>query len=527
MSLKLKFTVLLAVIGLAVLGALTTAWWSLSVVQREVRRPVESMTTVLAGLGELLDALAARRADLLRRPAGTPRPAGNARDLAQLADRLRELDPWALTQTGKSTFANLRARMARIGELDAADPLVVEAETDAAVELIELIRRRIVENSALAVAYGDEIRRTLFWALAGALIIVALACVLGGLLVRRWVLRPIAELRAATQRIGAGDFSYRIAIAPSRAGKLDELARLSAEVNSMAGLVARLQDERVEQARLAAVGEMVRRLAHNLRNPLSGIRSLAELSRIELSDVASAAPPGSPAPGELAPPIDNQRRIIKAVDRFEGWLSDLLSVSRPVDLSSVAILPVEVGAWLESIAEAHRPGAIARGITLDVDTAQGPRTASIDRRHLDQAVTAIITNALEASPNGCRITIATGLSAPGGAFPGLPGWSLRITDQGPGVPNELRERIFRPYFTTKRDGSGIGLASALQAVELHGGRISVESPPDGTGAVFVIDLPFLHPPVGHTGPPTLDLRPASPATIGHPHNRHGPDSGDR
>lgn len=503
MSLQSKFAILLVALGLAMVAALSSAWWSLTVMQREVRRPVQSMSAVLIGLARLQDALNATPTSSTPSPppreisgvtSGTVASTPETRSLSQLADALL-IDQWALTLTGKSTFTNLRARVTEIESL----PYLATGNTpdpertrriDDAERLIELIRRRIVEGSSATLAYGDEIRLRLGVVLGASMAVSLLAAVLGGLLVRRWVLMPVRELHAAAGRIGAGDFSYRVPVQPHAAASRDELQRLSAEVNTMAGLVAGLQDERVEQARLAAVGEMVRRLAHNLRNPLGGIRSLAELSRMELR---APAPPSSAELGELA---EHQHRIIKAVDRFEAWLNDLLSVSTPADPASVNLARVDIPAWLDSVVEVHRPAATAKGLTLAVDTASGPPAAPIDRRHLDQAITAILANALDVAPNGSRIQItAVAISHPREGR-----WQVRIADQGPGVPTELRDRIFQPYFTTKRDGNGIGLASAFQAVRSHGGHLSVTDPPDGSGAVFVIDLPAPGDSGGHPRP---------------------------
>jgi len=103
---------------------------------------------------------------------------------------------------------------------------------------------------------------------------------------------------------------------------------------------------------------MVRRLAHNLRNPLAGIRSLAELTRADL-------PPDSPA-------IENQERIVTTVDRFERWLSELLSATTPL---RVAPAPSPVASWLRAVAEPLRPLANERGVDLQVRVEAAPDIA--------------------------------------------------------------------------------------------------------------------------------------------------------
>jgi signal transduction histidine kinase len=311
----------------------------------------------------------------------------------------------------------------------------------------------------------------------------------------------VAHLRTATARIAAGDFAHRIALGAPAGSRADELHQLSAEVNHMAGMVKSMQDERVEQERLAALGEMVRRLAHNLRNPLGGIRSLAETTRFELSHP-------KPEPAELK---DHQTKIILAVDRFEKWLNELLGATRSL---SIQPEPTNIERWLSGFADAHRPAAQSRGLNLTIDTSAGPPEAIIDSRHLEHALSAMVSNAIESTsspqargPGGSVrvITRSTDNKLPNGKLGDF--WTIEVIDEGLGVPPNLRDTIFRPYFTTKRDGNGIGLAVAHQVVKAHGGRIEVESPwppqEDGSekparenwpaGARFTIYLPLSGP----------------------------------
>jgi signal transduction histidine kinase len=120
-----------------------------------------------------------------------------------------------------------------------------------------------------------------------------------------------------------------------------------------------------------------------------------------------------------------------------------------------------------------------------VEVSRAPEVARIDANHLEQALIGVITNALQFSGSGDTVTVS--------ATEHAPTWSIRVIDQGPGVTPELRDKIFRPYFTTRREGTGIGLAVAKQVVEQHGGRIAVEAASDGPerqGAAFVFTLPL-------------------------------------
>lgn len=512
MSLQTKFAILLALIGTAVLASVSAALWSFDLVEREVTRPFAAVSDVMGSLGRIkadVEKINAAAADHPRPTQGPDPSAVIPPAAATVADRElvrtsasaieKELDAleqnqWYKVRVGISSSRTIRLKLlgddrspgvvpaagawaARPGPDQSAT--LVRATADAH-DLIERTERHVVEGGAAYVGHDDRIRRQLLVVLALAFLWAALVIVEGFLLLRRWVLRPVADLRTAAARIGRGDLDHRIPVA----GR-DELAQLSGEVNHMASMVRAMQDERIDRERLAAVGEMVRRLAHNLRNPLSGIRGLAEVTRAEL-----------PLASDLR---DSQDRIIAAVDRFEQWLKDLLSATTPLTIQweTSPVLPM-----LEGLIATYRPVAQTKHVVLELDAALAPATAIFDARHLEQALVAIVANAIDASPPGGRVRV----SAAGVA--GGTEWGIDISDQGPGVAPDLLDRIFKPYFTTKREGSGIGLAVAQQVVSAHGGRITVgpgspgdpKPPGAGPGATFVVRLPF-EPGPGFNGAP--------------------------
>ncbi len=490
MSLQRKFAVLIGLLGLTVAVSLGTAWWSFDLLQREVAAPFSRIAEALNSLGRL-NALLGGQSDILAEARDDATKAAFLAHSDRIRDELRALEEQEAPQrsTGASTARNLRARVesaisAGKKALESGDPAAAEqarAETEQAREVIQRIERRMLAEAGLATSYSTRLRARLALALTFALASALLAGALALLLVRRWVIRPVADLRAAAARIAAGDFSHRLDIH----GR-DEVAQLGSEVNHMAAMVSAMQEERVQRERLAAVGEMVRRLVHNLRNPLAGIRGLAELTREEL-----------PADSDLR---ESQDRIVATVDRFEHWLADLLNSTSPL-----AIEPEQrpVRAWLEGVVAAHRPMAQSRGVRLEIASETAPERAFFDARHLEQAVVAILTNAIEASPQGGLVRIGVA-AAEGGE------WVIRVEDQGPGVPHDLRERVFSAQFTTKPTGTGIGLAVAQQVVRGHGGRITIEpglpalgardhSSNNGHGAAFVVTLPAAAAGSGRAG----------------------------
>lgn len=514
MSLQAKFAVLLTLIALVVVGSLATLLWSFRVIERETIEPFVSMTDALEVLGKVKREVE-RKATLLLGPpnwgegtdeapgdsqVGSRGEASGVRGLrAQLneppdrsgiaepfersthrihehLDRLEEVSGWRV-RTGQITSINLRHRIdAALGDArewlaggDDAARLRAGAGLFTIHELIERMEGRILVDAGLARSFSVRLRGRIYGVLALALALVVLLGVLGVILVRRWVVRPVQSLRIAADRIARGDFAHRIEVVGG-----DELAQLAGEVNHMAQMVKSLQDERVESERLAAVGSMVRRIAHNIRNPLAGIRGLAEITRSELD-------------GELR---ENQTRIVAAVDRFEQWLKELLDATRPpvIEFGEHAIAP-----WLRGVIEAHQPMGQARQVELVWSVAPGLDTARFDARQLEQAAAALVANAIAASPVGGRVTV--------GALRSENGWIIEVADTGPGIADELFDRIFAPYFTTKADGTGIGLAIAQQVARAHGGSIHVQNREsasqngqteagEASGAIFSITLPI-------------------------------------
>ncbi len=128
-----------------------------------------------------------------------------------------------------------------------------------------------------------------------------------------------------------------------------------------------------------------------------------------------------------------------------------------------------------------RPQAEAAGIELVVEQTEENATVKIDSDLLKQALLNIVVNAIEAMTEGGRLRIVAGVRANHA--------EIRISDNGPGIPEEVRDKIYNLYFTTKLQGSGIGLAMTFRIVQLHDGTIDFSSEP-GKGTTFVVELPL-------------------------------------
>ncbi len=222
-----------------------------------------------------------------------------------------------------------------------------------------------------------------------------------------------------------------------------------------------LRQEEVEQRlererRLSLLGEMSAVLAHEIRNPLASLKGHAQL----LAERLAAAGPER-AKAEL---------VVKEAQRLEHLTGDLLDFARS---GPIARQPVDPAGLVRSCAEEVGAGRFV------VATEGAPRAFPLDERRVRQALTNVLRNALQASPEGTRPEVA--VAADGGAL------VVTVRDFGAGIAAGEEKRIFSPFYTTRTTGTGLGLAVALRVAEMHGGGITVRNHPAG-GAVFRLAL---------------------------------------
>ena len=455
MRLQTKFAILVGLLVVTVCVSLGASLWAVRMLQKEITEPLSATAGVLQILGGIKSELLFQQKtmEIGFRTAEKKSVSSSLERTDTYMQKLNKI-PVLRQRSGISTSQNLLSRLEHVENSvwkihDGADSakdisgLLVSQEIPACLSLIDRIENRVLSDSELALEYGRILRHRLLNIViittAGAVLVGILAL----LLLRRWVISPVRRLRVAAGEIARGNFAYRLPVSGG-----DEVSALSAEINHMSSMIDRMQKEIVEKERLAATGEMLRRVAHNLRNPLSGIRGLAEITSGE--------------PGNVEEVQENQKRIIGAVDRLEQWLADLLSATSSLD---VDLRQHEVAPWLKGIISSHLPMAKSAGIDLEMDISQAPQVACFDKVQLGHAVVALVTNAIQATPEGGRVRLSARNEGQG--------WCVCVADDGSGIDNSLRERIFKPYFTTKKHGNGIGLAVAKQVVRLHGGEIEV------------------------------------------------------
>lgn len=294
-----------------------------------------------------------------------------------------------------------------------------------------------------------------------AIILSSLSAIGLALLIRRWFIQPLDEISRSTTIISTGQLEHQV---PIRAR--DELGRLAGSINNMACDLKVIQEQLVQAERLAALGELSGYIAHNIRNPLASIRSAAQVGMQETSD-----------PGGKEILAD----IIQAADRLEHWVQQLLSYTRPLSLQRRR---QNVNQLMEGCLSVYKQAMGDKDLTTVLELNPDVLEIVMDPERMEQAVAAVLTNAIEASPPGGKITVQTAATATAASSYVL----LRIQDQGKGIAPELREQVFHPYFTTKANGMGLGLAIARKIVEQHKGNITLVNGAD-RGTIAEITLP--------------------------------------
>jgi nitrogen-specific signal transduction histidine kinase len=229
--------------------------------------------------------------------------------------------------------------------------------------------------------------------------------------------------------------------------------------------------------RLASLGEMAAGIAHELKNPLAGIEVMAGLLRRQVPESAAAQ--------SLLADIISESKLANAI------VVEMLEYVRPIRLQVERTRLADVLHQAITMAETK----VARGaVTVDVGIDPAVSDVEADPHQLCQLFTNLVTNALDALGGRGRIAIA---AAPGrlesdpafaDSAPSKPTVVVDVTDDGPGVPAELTDRIFNPFVTTKPQGSGLGLAIVRKIVDAHDGRIDLSSRP-GAGTRFRVTLP--------------------------------------
>ena len=233
----------------------------------------------------------------------------------------------------------------------------------------------------------------------------------------------------------------------------------------------RLEEEKLRSERLAVIGTMSARLAHEIRNPLSSITLNVELVRDEIETLTQHKPETGRESRELLRALDSEvRRVQRVTEDYLKFARLPRPRCQPVVLNE--LLDQQLGFMASLFAATH--------VKLVTEFAGDLPVIQADEGQLWQAVLNLIRNAVEAMPTGGTLTVRTAARD---------GWVvLAIADTGKGITAEEQQQLFKPFFSTKVGGTGLGLPLTQQVVTEHAGTIRCDSVP-GHGTTFVIELP--------------------------------------
>ncbi len=338
----------------------------------------------------------------------------------------------------------------RCGDAAIASDLEALIEALSELPLLTLAGAGAWTRDALRGAGLETVERVM--TLSGLYVAVPLTC--GGQLRGVLALGPRSDGRAYCQ--ADIDLCSRIS------GRLSLMASrhyLSIEVDRLRSLAAR-------QERMAVVGQMAAGLAHEIRNPLVSIRTFTQLlpERYEDEEFRSGF-------------LD---LTLAEIDRISALVGELLNFARP-EADTPPPRRVEVADALERTCMLLRSQARGAGVVLDLELAADIPDAGIDEDRLRQVVLNLIVNAIQASRGRGRVVVSARSEAADQVC-------VEVYDDGPGMPPEIARQVFEPFFTTRAEGTGLGLALARRIVGEHGGRLELETKV-GHGARFFVHLP--------------------------------------
>ena len=299
--------------------------------------------------------------------------------------------------------------------------------------------------------------------------VFVLTLVLAAWLVAREIVVPLRQLVSATHRLASGESRVRVAV-----NQTDEVGELGRAFNDMSGALAdttaRMQElhrREIERAsQLATVGELAAGVAHEIKNPVVGVSGGLDLVRRRL---------GRDTP--LAPIIDEMGRQLA---RIQQALQDLLTFARP---TTPMLAPVSANGAAERAVRLVQPAADRAGIELRTRLhASAPRITA-DEEMIHQALVNVLMNAVQATPPGGQVIVGVNTSSDGDAV------EITVADTGRGIDHEELEHVFKPFYTTRHTGTGLGLPITREIVVRHGGTIAIDSTP-GNGTTITLRLPL-------------------------------------
>jgi signal transduction histidine kinase len=296
-------------------------------------------------------------------------------------------------------------------------------------------------------ASSQSLRRILRLGTLGVFLVV----MIWTMVIAKRITSPIHALQNLTRRVAEGDLKARLEPSSS-----DELGALTRDFNAMTERLAEQRETIVKAEKDAAWREMARQIAHDIKNPLTPIKiSVDLLRRARAESPERFAEMFEPTMELMERQIQNLRGISQDFYEFTGGRKSEPEV-------------FDVAELIDEVLALHKGWAGERGVTL---TKRGHGQVFVDRAKLRRVLENVMTNAMHAAPDGGSIEVVA--TANDGEV------CVELTDDGPGISEEVRAHLFEPYFTTRSEGTGLGLAIARRVVEEMEGTIDLAPRADG------------------------------------------------
>lgn len=340
-------------------------------------------------------------------------------------------------------------------------------------------------EARVLVAEAEEWWRT--WLVVVQVGLIGLAILISSyflaLFLARTLLEPVKAFTEAMALVGRGELRpVLLGGAGSVLGQFEEAFNLMIEQ------IRRNQDMAralLARDKMATVGQLAAQVAHETRNPLAAISSLTQIMAEELRE---------------APRLREYTQVIlREVERIDSSVTQLLEYARPLP---PCFSPTRISTLIRDVLVLFGFEARRRGVQLEALPPEGGEGGEpellVDGNQVKQVLVNLVSNALSSTGVGGRVQIGCRYREGGGG-------TVWVEDDGPGVPVEIRDRIFQPFFSGRKGGTGLGLAISRRIAEHHCGTLELVSPASGKGARFVLELPHLDAPpevpgLGPSGP---------------------------
>ena len=303
-------------------------------------------------------------------------------------------------------------------------------------------------------------KRTLTWYMLGIALVVSGLVALISHLIGKNLIEPIKTLVGFTTKVASGNLDEQCEIKTQ-----DEIRDLAVAFNQMTRDLQQSREKLIQAERLATAGKMSASFAHEIRNPLSSMRMLAQML-MQKPEISAEQHQQS------------LRYILEEIERIDSIVKGLMDFARPATLN---LVEQPLAHTLKAVLALMEANLAHHKIQLVLALAPALPNIPFDADKLKQAVMNVVLNAMEAMPEGGTLTIAT-VAVKGDVY-------IKITDTGVGIPETDIAHLFEPFFTRKTQGVGLGLANVKRILEEHGGSVKIESTL-GEGTTVSMQLPM-------------------------------------